>query len=154
MPANTAETEQTGRRRRPYRHGLPAAARSFVGYVSLAKAGGPIVYRSALERDALAVLALDHAVARIERADYSEVERAELDVAERPHASVFELPELGRYTPDLRLTLDEGSIVFVEIGFHSAKVEDEAMFRRLQAAAVEAARTGCGFLILTERVLR
>jgi hypothetical protein len=113
-----------------------------------------MIYRSAVERDALGVLGLDHAVVKIERADYSETERLTLDVAEKPAALAFELPDLGSYTPDLRLVLDDGSVVYVEVGYHAEKVEHPETFARLQAAAVEAAATGAGFLILTERTLR
>lgn len=141
--------------RRTHQQGLPASSRSYVGYMKLAKAGGATIFRSALEHDALAVLAMDHAVVKIERSDYSESERIELDVAERWPATVFELPDdLGRYTPDLRIVLDDGQVVFVEIGPHAEKVEDADTFARLQAAAIECTARGAGFLILTEKTLR
>ena len=150
-----SDTRPEGRKKtRTHTQGLPGASRSYVGYVRLAKASGAICFRSAIEYDALAVLAMDHAVVKIERCDYSESERIELDVAERPAATRFELPELGSYTPDLRITLDDGHVVFVEVGYHAEKVEDADNFARLQAAAIECAAIGAGFLVLTERTLR
>lgn len=155
VPKTRGTRTRTKTRRPTHGHGLPAGSRSYVGYVHIPKMGGAVIYRSAIERDALAVLGLDHAVVKIERTDYSETERLTLDVAERPAALAFVLPDgLGSYTPDLRLVLDNGSVVYVEVGYHAEKVEDAETFARLQAAAVEAAATGAGFLIVTERTLR
>jgi hypothetical protein len=141
-------------RRRHAKHGLPDASESYVGYVSLGKCGGAVIFRSAVERDALTVLELDCGITRIERVDYTDEERLTLTVAQPTKRVSFDLGELGMYTPDLRLTMTTGEVVYAEVGYHKEKVEDAETFRRLQAAAVQAAAEGTGFLILTERVLR
>jgi hypothetical protein len=141
-------------RSRTFQQGLPSSSRSYVGYLHVVKAGGAVIFRSAIEYDALGVLAMDHAVVRISRCDYTENERIEFDVAERPAATTFELPGLGSYTPDLRIVLDDGQVVFVEVGYHAEKIDDPETFTWLQAAAIECAAIGAGFLILTERTLR
>lgn len=65
----TRVTRMHRKRRRPT--GLPAGARSVVGWIDLVRAGRR-PYRSSVERDGLIRLDLDHGVASMERNDLSE----------------------------------------------------------------------------------
>lgn len=144
------------RRRRP--SGLPVATRSYVGWITDPKAGGAIPFRSEIERGWLTHLFFDPAVASIARNDLSEMERLEWRLGSAPRANrVFVLPDSGlghpAYTPDLRVELRDGRVIYAEVGAHETKTDDDAA-QRLQSAAVEAVKEGAGFLVLTDRLAR
>jgi len=103
-------------------------------------------------------LFFDPAVAFIARNDLSEVERLEWRLGSPQRANrVFVLPDTSlahpAYTPDLRIELRDGRVIYAEVGAHETKTDDAAA-QRLQVAAVEAVKEGAGFLVLTDRLAR
>jgi transposase InsO family protein len=141
------------RSRRPTHHGLPAGTRSFVGWIELSRAGGRIAYRSAIERDALIRLGLDHGVASVQRNDLSDFERLDFHVPAPTPNRVFTLPDGSLYTPDLQVRTRSGHLIFVELGPDAAKTTPVTA-ERLEMARVEATKIGADLLVLTERLVR
>ncbi|MDP9225132.1 MAG: hypothetical protein M3P18_15055, partial [Actinomycetota bacterium] len=132
---------------------MPSASRSYVGRISARKASGSIFYRSRHEHDALIHMVFDHAVLRIERNDLTPVEENSFGLLRRSDPNrVFTL-ESGRYTPDIRVRLGDGSIIFVEVGAHSDKTEEHEA-RRLAEADIEIEKSGARFVLLTDRNMR
>jgi hypothetical protein len=148
-----SRTDQRSRRHRSPHHNVPQASESFVGWVDLGPKGGRAVYRSGYERDALLLLRMDRAVRLIERNDLSALERLDFDARSSTPNRVFVLPGGGEYTPDLRVTLEDGSIVYVEVGPNAKKTEP-AEAAKLEAARVEATRAGATLVVMTDRNTR
>jgi transposase InsO family protein len=123
-----------------------------VGWIDLERAGRR-PYRSGVERDGFIRLDLDHGVASIERNDLSDLERIELKLAGVPANRVFSLPDGSTYTPDLRVQLRDGRLVYVELGPHAEKTEPIAA-ARLELARVEILKIGALFVVLTDRIVR
>lgn len=133
--------------------GLPAGSRSFVGWIELTKGSGRTAYRSACERDALIRLELDPGVASIERNDLSDLERIDFRAGSLAPNRLFTLPDGATYTPDLRVRMRDGRLVFIEVGPQSAKLAPLTA-QRLEAARVEVTSMGAELVVLTERATR
>jgi hypothetical protein len=133
---------------------LPRGGLAKVSYQSLRKAGGMIVARSSIESDALVFLEMDHAVRRFWRNDLSDLERVRFTLGCVPPPNrVFELPDGHTYTPDLRVELEDGRVVYVEVGPYGHKTHP-AEWAKLQQAMTVAREEGTQLVILTERELR
>lgn len=152
MQAAQARTSASRRRRavRGPNRALPAASRSFVGYLNLPKAGGKVISRSALEADVLTALQFDPAVERIERNDLTADERLRFDLpAPSARNRVFS-SEHGEHTPDLRVRM-RGATAYLEISPRES-LADPAEWAKIQAAAVEAVDAGFGYGVIDESI--
>lgn len=137
-------------RPRPLR-GVLNETRSFVGWLPGERVGGRCAVRSRLEHDGLALLEFDPPVVHIERNDLSERERLGLKLQDLPPNYVVST-SLGRYTPDLRVTLLDRTM-FVSIGTVNAKTQPPEP-SRLRAVRAAMAGDGYDFVMLTEREIR
>lgn len=148
----SAEAVGGSRRRSPQRN-IPRASESFVGWVDLGSKGGRVVYRSGYERDALLLLRMDRVVTLIERNDLSAIERVDFTATSSTPNRVFALSGAREYTPDLRLLLEDGSVVYVEVGPHAKKTEP-AEAAKLEEAKIEATNAGAKLIVMTDRNMR
>lgn len=148
----TQPKRRAGRRRGPGAN-VPQASESFVGWVDLGPKGGRIVYRSGYERDALLLLRMDRVARLVERNDLTPLERMDFGITRSTPNRVFALSGDHLYTPDLRVLLQDGSEVFVEVGPHSRKTE-AAEAAKLEEAKVEATKAGATLIVMTDRNMR
>lgn len=130
---------------------VPHGTASYVGALTLERAGGRIIFRSLLERDALSLLEFDPAVLSITRNDLSDAERIAYEMAELPDNLELRAGE-GVYTPDLRITTDEG-LIFIEVGPLVDKGRPDHR-EKLEAARADALLKGVTLVVMTEREVR